>query len=256
MFTRQRKLYSQNFLHNRKLTSSLVRGSSINKNNLILEIGPGKGILTDELIKQARHVIAVEIDHDLYSFLQVKFKDIKNLTLIRDNFLNFSLPKTPYKVFANIPFSIEGEIIRKLIDAKNPPEDAYLVVMKELAYRLSAPHKENQFSITHKPWFAFSIYHHFNPTDFVPVPSVNSVILRFKKRSTSLLPWSELKAYQEFIRLGFGQGMSVFYNLKIKFGYKKIIKVFHCLKINKQEKPSYLSLEKWVELYKRLNKYL
>lgn len=250
MYKIQRKLYSQNFLRSRKLTSFLVRGSSINKNNLVLEIGPGKGIITEQLIQKAGKVTAVEIDPMLYSQLQVRFKNVKNLTLYQGNFLDFQLPKVSYKVFANIPFSIEGEIIRKLVDAKNPPEDSYLVVMKELAYRLSAQYKENLFSIMHKPWFDFSIFHHFKKTDFTPASNVSSVMLHIKKRTLPLLHWDELPKYRKFILYGFGQGMPVFYNFKKRFGYRKSFRILRKNQVDKKAKPGYLTLKQWVDLYK------
>ena len=88
MYKLQRKLFSQNFLHSRKLVHELIRGSSIGKHDLVLEIGPGKGILTGELLKQSQHVIAVEIDSQWYKYLQEKLSYSDNLTLYHEDFLN------------------------------------------------------------------------------------------------------------------------------------------------------------------------
>ena len=256
MYRLQRKLYSQNFLRSRKLTSHLVKGSSINKNDLVLEIGPGEGIITEQLVQKAKHVIAVEIDHTLYKGLQVKFRHVRNLTLYLNNFLNFPLPKVPHKVFANVPFSIEGKIIRKLIDAKNPPEDTYLVIRTKLAYRLSGHHKENQFSVLHKPWFDFSIFHHFRQTDFIPATKVKSAVLRFKKREVPLIPWKELGNYRNFIQVGFGQGMSVAHNIRKRLGYKKSMRILYNARIDNKAKPGYLNLEQWIGLYTEFKNFL
>jgi 23S rRNA (adenine-N6)-dimethyltransferase len=252
MYQLRRKLFSQNFLHDPQLVKKLVGSSSLVKNDLVLEIGPGRGIITEQLIKTCKYTLAVEIDRYWYHFLQNKFGQTKNITLYNQDFLHVKLPSMPYKVFANIPFAIEGKIIRRLIEATNPPTDAYLVMMKELAYRLSAPHKENLFSIMHKPWFVFSIYHHFKPTDFTPVPSVQSVMLRFTKRKEPLLPWKEKTMYQMFIHHGFGQGTPTFYNLKKRFGHQRVLYVYTRIGINKNTKPSYISLQQWIQLYKAL----
>lgn len=254
MYKLRRKLFSQNFLYSRKLVSKLVRNSSIGKNDLVLEIGPGKGIITEQLLQIVQHVIAVEIDSDWYKYLRAKFGTDKNLTLYHGDFLTFNLPKSPYKVFANIPFSIEGKIIRKLIDAKNPPEDCYFVMMKELAYRLSAPFKENMFSISHKPWFEFSIYHHFRRTDFIPVTSVDTVMLRFTKRSKPLIPWENREDYQNFVQLGFNHGLPLMKNLKTKFSHKKLSDAFNKIGLKKDTKPSYLNLQQWISLCYELRK--
>ena len=252
MYSIRRKLLSQNFLHNRKLVHKLVRSSSIGKNDLVLEIGPGKGIITEQLINKAGEVLAVEVDDILYRMLSQKFNQVENLTLYRDDILNFHLPSLPYKVFANIPFAIEGKIIRKLIDAKNPPNDCYLIMMKELAYRLSAPHKENMFSVQHKPWFTFSIYHHFRRTDFEPVPSVHIVMLRFTKREKPLLLQGEKVKYQRFVEVGFGCGQPLFQNLKRYYGRSRVVRVFNSLRISRDIKPAFLSLRLWIELYRSL----
>ncbi len=252
MYNLRRKLLSQNFLHNRKLVAKLLGRSSIGTNDLVLEIGPGKGIITERLVQQAQHVIAVELDTYWYKYLQQKFSSKNNFTLYQKDFLEYTLPSAPYKVFANIPFSIEGKIIRKLIDAKNPPEDCYLVMMKELAYRLAAPYKENMFSIMHKPWFEFSMYHLFRRTDFEPVPSVDAVMLNFRKRKEPLLIWNDIAKYQRFVEIGFGYGQRLKDNLKKQYGKHNVLQAMRTINLNRDVKPSFVSLEQWVKLYKIL----
>lgn len=254
MYNLRRKLLSQNFLHSRTLVNKLVRSSSVGINDLVLEIGPGRGIITEQLIHQAGKVIVVELDKYWYDHLSQKFSSVSNLSLFNQNFLDWSLPRTPYKVFSNIPFSIEGKIIRKLIDGINPPQDCYLVMMKELAYRLTASYKENRFSIIHKPWFDFSIVYHFHPTDFSPLPKVNAVVLRFTLKGSPLLLLSEKVRYQRFVVQGFGQGLPVANNLKNIFPENVINKVFQELSISRETKPSYLRLEQWISLYNLLAK--
>lgn len=254
MYKLRRKLLSQNFLRSRELVKKLIRGSSIGKNDLVLDIGAGKGIITGQLLHTAQHVIAVELDNNWYIYLRNKFCAVDNITLYHGDILNFSLPVLSYKVFASIPFAIEGKIIRKLINAENPPDDCYLVMMKELAYRLAAPYKENMFSIMHKPWFDFSIYYHFKRTDFTPIPSVKSVMLRFKKREMPLLPWKEKKQYQKYVKLGFGHGLRIFDNLKSRFGDQQTYKMLNKAGIRKNTKPGYISVEQWIKLYQEFRK--
>lgn len=250
---RQKKLLSQNFLHNRELVKKLIRGSSLGKNDLVLEIGPGKGIITEELVNNVQCLIAVEIDYSWYNYLRNKFRSVTNLTLYHEDFLNFHLPFFPYKVFANIPFSIEGKTIRKLIDAKYPPEDCYLVMREEVAYRLSGRYGENLFSLSHKPWFNFSIFYYFQRTDFIPTTRVKVVMLRFIKRKDSLIPWHEKLQYQKFVEIGFGQGLPIALNLRKIFGRSLTTRVFNRLHINRQTKPSELSLSQWIDLYEEFH---
>ncbi len=162
------------------------------------------------------------------------------------------LPKIPYKIFSNIPFSFDGRIIRKLIDDTNPPDDCYLVVMKELAERLSGKNGENQFSLCHKPWFDFSIEHNFQRSDFTPWPSVDAVLLRFTKREVPLLPVNDREKFSKFIADSFGNGLSVSKNLSKKFSKGKILSQLSKYGLNKNTLPNRLSLPVWVSLYKDL----
>lgn len=252
MYSIRRKIFSQNFLHNRKLVSSLVGKSSIGKNDLVIEIGPGKGIITEALVHKANHVVAVEIDRNLYNHLNHKFLDTKNLTLLNQDFLHYQLPRLPYKVFANIPFSIEGKIIRKLLDDSNPPQDSYLVVMKQLAVRLSGTGRENMFTALHKPWFEFSISHHFSSYDFRPVPSVQAVLFRFTQRKQPLLPVKHKRRYQQFIKHAFTNGQPLKHTLKPYYSREQIYKALHQLSINQKTKPGQLTINQWIKLYQAL----
>ena len=101
-----RKILSQNFLHNHKFVKFLVRQSSIGEKDLVLEIGPGRGIITNELLQIASQVIAIEKDTSLV------FKSHPRLNLIYGDFLEFTPPTHNYKVFSNIPFSITAEILK------------------------------------------------------------------------------------------------------------------------------------------------
>lgn len=250
----RRKLLSQNFLNNHKLVSNLVGSSSIRKTDLVLEIGPGSGVITSKLLNKAGHVIAVELDTYWYIQLDRKFVSEEKLTLYKADILSHPLPKLPYKVFANIPFAIEGKIIRKLINDPNPPLDCYLVVMVKLAERLMAKNINNLFSAKHKPWFDFSIIHQFKKSDFSPEPSVDAVLLRFKRKETALLADAHREKYKEFVSVGYGQGGLVKNNLKMIFPANEINHALHKLSVSRKVKPSQLSFGQWVELYKELNR--
>lgn len=232
MYKLRRNRLSQNFLRSPKLVKRLIGRSSIANSDLVIEIGPGKGVITTFLIERAKTVIAIEQDPVLYSWLTKQFRHRPNFNIIYGDFLSFQLPEESYKVFANIPFSIEGKIIRKLIDAPNPPEDCYLILRKEVAERLAGVPRNGQFSILHKPWFQFEIFHRFRRSDFFPKPRVESVMLRFLKRPYPLLPESEKLHFQQFVTSAFGGGRRIRQNL------------------NLDAKPSDLSLAQWLSLYR------
>ena len=203
----RRRLYSQNFLVNRELTSKLIRRSSIGKNNTVLEIGPGKGIITQELLTVAGRVIAVERDWNLYHFLLRRFRNVNNVELHCTNFLDFNLLKCPYKLFSNIPFAITADIVRKLTSDGNFVE-GYLIIQKEAAEKfIGMPYatKNTMMAILIKPFFEMDVVWRFNESDFVPRPNVDSVLLRIKRIEEPVIEKSMSDIYKDFVVYGFSR---------------------------------------------------
>src|SRR5205809_456852 len=133
MVESRRQPLSQHFLWNRQLVDRLVRASSISPHDLVLEIGPGRGLLTQVLLQIAASVMAVELDDQLYRSLRKKLGHCPNLVLVQGDWLTMRLPQAPYKVFSNIPFRRTADIIRKLLNSDTPPTDCYLVLQAEAA---------------------------------------------------------------------------------------------------------------------------
>lgn len=174
---------SQNFLTSRKLLERITRISSISKEDTVIEIGTGKGHLTEALCKRAGFVYSVEIDRKLYEHAKVRLKDFNNLKLICGNFLHYTLPRRgKYKVFANIPYYITTEIVRKLTEDAHPPSEIWLVMEKGAAKRFLGVPVENKMSARLKRNWKLEIVYYFSREDFHPKPSVDSVLLHFQKR--------------------------------------------------------------------------
>lgn len=112
---------SQAFFKDRDLVASLIERSSIGRGDTVLEIDPGIGIITDELLKRAGKVIAVEKDPDRFQGLQRRYRENPRLELHNADILNFNLPQIPYKVFSNTPFLIESQLIHRMIDHPTHP---------------------------------------------------------------------------------------------------------------------------------------
>lgn len=200
MFKIRRKLLSQNFLRDRELVNGLIRASDISWNDTVLEVGTGNGIITESLISVSKKVIAVEIDKDLFAPLSSRLGKNRNLEFIYGNFLDFELPKEPYKVFSNIPFSLTGEIIKKLLFSNNPPDSCNLIVQKEAAEKFVVNQRKNSMlSVLFYPWFDIKVTHIFNRTDFTPIPRVDICFLQVIKRPTPLIPYNGLSKYRDFV---------------------------------------------------------
>ncbi len=171
---------SQNFLTSGRLIKRLLDKSSITKDDHVVEIGAGKGHITRQLIARSGNVTAVEIDPRLHSRLCESIGGADNLKLVRGDFLGYNLPSKPYKVFANIPFNITTEIMRKLAYAQMPPSEVWLVMEKGAAKRFMGKPAESAASLMLKPFYDIDVTYHFQREDFHPMPSVDTVLLHMK----------------------------------------------------------------------------
>lgn len=190
--------YSQNFLTSRRTISRLVALSGLGRQDDVVEIGAGKGHITRALADACRTVQAVELDRKLYEGLQEA--PFINVRLIHGDFLAWPLPKTPYKVFSNIPFSITTDIVRKLSRAPNPPLDAWLIMEMGAAKRFCGQPQESIQSLLLKPYFDLRIAQRIDRREFHPMPKVDAALLHLHKRETPDLLSGEMGDFERFIR--------------------------------------------------------
>jgi 16S rRNA A1518/A1519 N6-dimethyltransferase RsmA/KsgA/DIM1 with predicted DNA glycosylase/AP lyase activity len=191
----------------------------------------------------------VELDLNLGFYLKKKFFDAKNLQIFHHDFLQYTLPNYPYKVFANIPFSIEGKIIRKLLNAPNPPEDTYLIMREDLAVRLGGIYKECQFAVFYKPWFDFKILHKFRKTDYTPFARMDTVLLRFSKKQVPLVSLEDKRRYMLFIGQGYGTGKNIKNNLSLYFSFNELQRAADTFRFSLKDPPSKLTFQQWIRLF-------
>lgn len=246
----QSVLYSQNFLKDPCLVASLLHRLDIGSDDVVYEIGPGKGIITEQLALRYKQVVAIEKDPRLSALLLQKFADRPNVTIHSGDFLHYSLPRKPYKVFANIPFNITTAIVTRLTATEYPPEDAYLTMQKEAAEMfLGKPH-ELLRTILLKPWFEMEIIHRFKRQDFIPAPRVDVVMLRLRKRGPPLVHSADRQYFRDFV-------VHIFSNRQPKLGTTlKSIFTRQQLKYVKRElsfdldvTPTSIPFEQWLNLF-------
>jgi len=163
------------------VASVMLKASCVSAQDTVLEIGPGKGALTQKLLQSGAKVIAVEKDRDLEAFLKDKFKDeiakgqlVLYIKDIRD-FVKDNLPKEPYKLVANIPYYISGEILRMFLTAHNKPVTITLLVQKEVAQRV-VDNRESLLSLSVKFFGTPKLIKKVPAQCFAPQPKVDSAI--------------------------------------------------------------------------------
>lgn len=246
--------HSQNFLQKSKLIAKLIDNSSVGNNDVVYEIGPGRGIITCQLAKHCARLIAVEYDRNLFEKLNQMFACKKNIEIVFADFLKMELPlKENYKVFSNIPFNLTADILAKLTLAPNPPKDSYLIIQEEAAekYAGSPYNKERFSSLIIKPYFELTILHRFQRADFFPVPRVNIVLLRIKKRDKPLIITEEVKKYNDFIAYAFIQhGKNLKERIKKIFTNEQFRRQSQTLRFILSAKPGDLDFRQWLCLFK------
>lgn len=196
---------SQNFLTSRRTIERLVALTSLAEDDLVLEIGAGKGHITRVLAGHCGRVITYEIDPALARRLKPTLPE--NARLCQADFLKATLPRTPYKVFANIPFSRTTDIVRRLACAKTPPEAMWLVTEKGAAKRFCGLPKENRGSLTLRPYYDTRIIYHFSRNDFHPAPRVDCVLLEFIRKSPPDIPPALRETFAGFLEKSAQRGI-------------------------------------------------
>ena len=198
----------QNFLTGAGEIRRLLALSDISSQDLVIEIGPGKGHITRELLSCCGKLLAVELDPALCARLAERFAGEPKLSLFRGDFLKMSLPKGKYKVFANIPFSHTTEIIRRLTQAPNPPTAAWLVVELGAAKRFVGAGRENLSSLSLRPFYQARIAAKISRTQFHPAPRVDAALLELCRRSGPDLPLGQCQSYQVFLERAWKRGLN------------------------------------------------
>ena len=255
MSSERRLSHSQNFLKDPELVKRLVeKQAAIQETDTVLDIGTGKGAITEALIFTGCRVIAIEKDPRLAEELRAKFDPDSQVQVWQGDFLNYPLEELPeYKVFANPPFNFTTDILRRLTESSSPPQDAYLVVQKEAASRFMGQPKESLASLRIKPWFDLSLVHHFRRQDFKPTPGVDSVLLRILKKRSDLVAADNRSTYLDFIAFVFSQWQPTLKKaLGPIFTDRQFNRLGQDLRIPARLKPTEASFEQYLGMFNLL----
>lgn len=248
-----KKSLGQNFLTSVGAIQKIIASSDYSPGLTILEIGPGRGVLTEALLRRFDRVVAIEKDHELIDLLQEKFeREIRSgqLTLIEGDILEIPArmalsgwqpPKSDYAIIANIPYYITGIFLRTWL-AKNPQ---YMVLMlqKEVAKRIiAADKKESLLSISVKLYGQPEYIETIKKGSFNPIPKVDSAILKIGNIAT---PNINEERFFELLKAGFAHKRKLLLsNLKEKHGEDMSKSLNHC-QIDPKIRAEDITLENW-----------
>ncbi len=260
---RPKKSLGQNFLKSEKALNDIVSAPGILASDTVLEIGPGKGALTEKLLETGAKVVAVEYDKDLIPVLEEKFAEkIKSgkLVLVHEDILKFdptsyALRTTNYKLVGNIPYYITGAIIRKFLESDFQPKSMTLLVQKEVAERIVARDgKASILSISVEAYGEPKYIGKVSARYFSPEPKVDSAIILIDKISKDNFKDVSEENFFQVVKLAFGQKRkTLLKNLNTQGLALGLEAILEGIGIDPKARAEDLSFEKLLNLAKKLH---
>lgn len=244
---------SQHFLTSPDLVRRLVSDADFSSTDVVVEIGPGHGIITRALADACGHVLALEQDTDLVEVLRRDLHDRQNVSVFAGDALTFPLPQTPFKVFSNIPFRFSSAIVSKLTTGCAPPVDTHLIVQREAADRYLVGHEMTMQAIKLAPWFEVSIEHRFRRKDFAPPPSVKCVLMRIRRRARPQLPWQQRERFDRMIEALISTFRPTVLGALVAVAGAKPARVIEReVRTSLECRPSRLPIDGWIHLHQTI----
>ncbi|MGA2775059.1 MAG: 16S rRNA (adenine(1518)-N(6)/adenine(1519)-N(6))-dimethyltransferase RsmA [Candidatus Omnitrophota bacterium] len=257
MHIKPKKSLGQNFLVDRNIREKIVNSCGLRADDIVLEIGAGRGELTRLIAEKVKSVYTLEIDKRLYVNLALEFKDRSNIKFINADILRFDLSKikignSKLKVIGNIPYYISSPIIEHLFKYKKIISDIFLTVQKEFAERAnSLPGTKKYGSFSCFVWYYScpEILFNISKNCFRPQPKVDSAFLHLSMREAVLVKADDENALFKIIRAAFNKRRKTLRNsLEGVVGESPLNEFFTRKKLDKNTRPEQLSLEDFVDI--------
>lgn len=258
------KKFGQNFLIDTHVLDKIIRAANITKDDMVLEIGPGIGTMTQYLAEAAGKVIAVEIDRNLIPILEETLADYDNVRVINEDVLKVDLKKLadeenqgrPVKVVANLPYYITTPIIMGLFENGVPVESITVMVQKEVADRMQTGPGNKDYgalSLAVQYYAVPYIVANVPPNCFMPRPKVGSAVIRLTRHEKPPVDVKDEKLMFEIIRASFNQRRKTLANGlnnsdKLNFSKEKITEVIEKLGKGASVRGEALTLEEFARL--------
>jgi len=242
-----KKKFGQNFLTDDSIAKDIVSFLSDSKTKTIIEIGPGKGILTNYLLKiSGKEIKFVEIDEECVSYLINKHPNIEK-HLINDDFLNINLNsfKEPLSIIGNFPYNISSQILFKIYENKNIVNEMIGMFQFEVAERICSNYGTKKYgilSVLIQAFFEVKMMKKIKPNSFFPIPKVDSAVIKISKK-TDTINCDEI-LFKKIVKQSFGQRRKTLRNS---------LKIFNITDIKKEDtifakRPEQLSVSDFIYL--------
>ena len=255
---RANKKLGQNFLINESIIYDIVKKANVTKEDVVIEIGPGLGSLTKELINNAKKVIAIELDPNMIDILKSRFGIFDNFEVIYGDVLKIDLEELikgydSVKVVANLPYYITTPIIMKLLEDKLKIKSITVMVQKEVGERICATHKDKEYGA-----ITVSVQYYSEPQiiidvpkeNFLPAPEVDSCVIRLDMREKPLVSLKDEKLFFRLVKGAFTQRRKTINNSLTCSGKSKeeIMAALNKLGIDSKLRAENLSIQQYADI--------
>lgn len=256
------KSLGQNFLIDESVLSDIVEGAEIGPEDFVIEIGPGVGTLTRELLKRARKVCAIELDMDLIPILKEELKDFNNFELINKDALKVNYreiigEEKSVKLVANLPYYVTTPIIVKLLNEEYPFKSLTIMIQKEVAERINADPGGKDYgslSLLVQYYCKTKIIRKVTPGCFIPQPKVDSMVISLERLPSPRVIVKDKKLFFDVIRDAFNMRRKTLSNAvkSGKLSKENLLKAFEEAGIDPQRRGETLSIEEFAMLSDRI----
>ena len=262
--SRPRKSLGQHFLHDSRVVQRIVEAGELNSDDTVVEIGPGRGVLTRRLVQLSGHVIAVELDPVLCRELPSRLDHPSNLECVMGDAREIELHSlvadssgdeiSNYKVVGNLPYYAANPIIRRTLESSKPPSLALFMVQREVAESMTAsPGAMGLLSVATQLYAKARVVCSVPPSAFRPAPKVRSAVVRLDIRERPAVSVDSREEFFEVVRAGFSAPRKQLHNsLSHGLGIKSSLgsAILERASIDGRRRPATLGLDEWAEIYR------
>ena len=260
--TRPSKKLGQNFLIDKNVVKKFIKACNLKSKDIVLEIGPGIGTLTQEIAKKVKRVVAVEKDPKMCEILKETLKDFENIDIVQKDILKFKVPKSKiqmtnsYRAVGNLPFYLTVPVIRKFLERKNPPKEMVLFVQKEVGQRICAnPPKMSILAVSVQFYAKPEIVAYVSKKSFWPQPKVDSAIVRITQLLNADKRLINADLFFKVVKAGFSHPRKQLINnfsKELEMDKEKVENWLLKNEIEPKQRAESLSVQDWIKLIKSL----
>jgi 16S rRNA (adenine1518-N6/adenine1519-N6)-dimethyltransferase len=255
-----KKSLGQNFLADENIVRKIVDAAHVTMEDVVIEIGPGRGALTRELAKRASDVIAIELDRDMVEVLEREFGRggtvrVLNRDVLKTDLAGLIEPGKKAKVMANLPYNISTAVLQQLIDSRKYFSDMVLMLQREVVDRITAKAGNSErgyLSVITQAFLEVEKLFEVPPTAFRPVPEVWSAVIRAVPRESNPEIAGMEKSFEKLVSIGFRQKRkTILNNLKSASdrGSADLAAVLAASGIDPVRRAETLTVDEWVNLF-------